>query len=321
MDLVKVSTYGSTVTNGVPGTDSRALEGMMVTEVFVAGQRAPCDVEVYVDHDSPDFRAIEAEVALQQSPLFDPSTRVVPRYNDPRYRPTARIQAHLTLGPDGDTVTGEVVAKERNGNSHARSVNGGWHRFFFEEGASAFSRALDDIFKELCGAGLSEISGTFSGSSTISSRTNYRWNGSVVFKRLVENVPGAFGSYLVSSGLVTYTASGLSPTADCQVSGTTQVSLPPNGGSIGVFGTPPEGLEPYTYSINVPAPYPGSMEVTWSSCSDASANGTKETISLGGSPLDTGQSQQVSEHGITYRGSYTNDSQFSTQYDWALEGH
>jgi hypothetical protein len=88
-----------------------------------------------------------------------------------------------------------------------------------------------------------------------------------------------------------------------------------------VFGSPPQGLEPYTYSINVPAPYPGSMEVTWSSCSDPSANGMKETISVGGSPLDTGESEQVSEDGITYKGSYANPSQFSAQYDWALEGH
>lgn len=320
VDLVKVSSYGSTFTNGTPGADETALEALMGSVVFEAGQRAPCDVEMYVDRQSPDFRAIEAEVALQQSPLVDPSTRVVPRYNDPRYQPTVRIQAHLTLGSDGSAVTGQVVARERNGNVHARSVAGTWGQFL-DLDPDPLTRALDDIFKELCGAGLSEISGTFSGSSTISSRTNYRWNGSVVFKRLVENVPGAFGSYLVNSGLVTYIASGLSPTADCQVSGTTQINLPPGGGSIGVFGSPPNGLEPYTYSINVPAPFPGSMDVTWSSCSDPSANGTTETISLGGSPLDTGQSQQVSEHGLIYKGSYTNSSQFDAQYDWALEGH
>jgi hypothetical protein len=65
-----------------------------------------------------------------------------------------------------------------------------------------------------------------------------------------------------------------------------------------------------------------TMEVTWSSCSDASANGTTQTISLGGSPLDTGMSQQISDDGITYKGSYTDSgSPYSTQYDWALEGH
>jgi hypothetical protein len=318
VDLVKVSTFGSTLTGGRPGADSRALEGMMDTEVYEAGQRAPCDVELYADRDSPEFKAIEAEIALQQSPLVDPSTRVVPRYKDPRYQPTARVQAHLTLGADGDTVTGEVVAKEKNGNVHGRSVSGTFGGFFFQDGQNAFRSALDDIFKELCGAGLSEISGTFSGSSTISGRTNYRWNGSVVFKRQVENVPGAFGNYPVSSGLVTYTASGLSPTAACQVSGTKQFNIPANGGSIGVAGSPPQGLEPYTYSISVPAPFPGSMEVTWSSCSDPSANGLTETISVGGDALMSGSSEP-SEHGLLYQGSY-DGSQFGAHWDWALEG-
>ena len=319
VDLVKVSTYGSTVAGGSPGSDSRALGGMMDTEVFEAGQRAPCDVELYVDRASPDFKAIEAEIALQQSPLFDPSTRVVPRYNDPRYQPTVRIQAHLTAGPDGSSLTGEVVAREKNGNTYARSVSGDWRRFFFEDGTNAFRRALDDIFKELCGAGLSEISGTFSGGGSLGGRANFTWNGGVVFKRAVENIPGALGAYFVSSGLVTYTVSGMSPSADCQISGTQQINLPPNSGSINVNGSPPDGLEPYTYGISVPPPYPSTMEGTRSGCSDSSVEGTSETIMLPAGPLDTGQSQQVSEDGITYKGSYTGDS--GARYDWALEGH
>jgi hypothetical protein len=62
------------------------------------------------------------------------------------------------------------------------------------------------------------------------------------------------------------------------------------------------------------------MEVTWSSCEDPSANGMTETISLGGPPLDTGQSQQVSDDGLIYKGSYDGEN-FSTHYDWNLEGH
>jgi hypothetical protein len=212
------------------------------------------------------------------------------------------------------------VAREKNGNVHARSVSGTFGGFFFQDGQNAFRRALDDIFKELCGAGLSEISGTFSGSSTIGGRTTYCWNGSVVFKRQVENLPGAVGSYPVSSGLVTFTASGLSPTAACQVSGTKQFNIPPMAGSIGVFGSPPRGLEPYSYSIHVPAPFPASMEVTWSSCADASANGMRETISVGGDAINSGQSPLVSEHGLTYQGSY-DDPGFQAHYEWALEGH
>ena len=319
VDLVKVSTYGSTVAGGSPGSDSRALEGMMDSEVFEAGRRAPCEVEVYVDRASPDFKAIEAEITLQQSPLFDPSTRVVPRYNDPRYQPTVRIQAHLRLGPDGSSLTGEIVAKEKNGNTHARAVSGDWHSFFFEEGTNAFRRGLDDIFKELCGAGLTEISGTFSGSGSLGGRANFTWNGGIVFKRAVENIPGAFGTYFVTSGLVTYTVSGMSPSADCQISGTEQINLPPNSGSITVNGTPPDLLEPYTYGIAVPPPYPGTMQGTRSGCSDSSVEGTNETIMLPASPFDTGQSQQVSEDGIAYKGGYTGDS--GAHYDWALEGH
>ena len=293
---------------------------MMTHEVWRAARAAPCDVTLYADRESQQFRDIVQEVALQRSDAFDPGTRVVPKYNDRANQPEARIAAHLTLGPDGDSITGQVVAREKNGNLHARNVTGGWVRFFFSNGPNAFTRALDDIMKELCGAGLSEISGTFTGSSVPGGRTSYRWNGSVVFKRAVENIPGATGQYLIESGFVTFIASGLSPTAACQVSGTEQIALQPRTGSMGVFGTPPDALEPYNYSISVPFPYPGTMDVIWSSCAEPSYDGTHETISVGGAPLSTGQTSFVSDDGLVYRGSYS-DPNYSTEYSWNLEGH
>lgn len=323
-NLVKVTTAGSVVTNGEPGTDTRALEGMMTHEVWSAGQRAPCDVEVYVDRGSGDFEAMQAEVRLQQGPGFDPGTRVTPRWHLPRYRPNSTISTQLTLGADGNTISGTVSARGRSGKRITRSVSGTWRGFFFSGNSTdnAFDRALDEIFRELCKAGLSEIGGTFSGEATITPPgSRWTWNGTVAFERLGgDDLPGAFGTYRVapSGGVVTYRASGRSPYEACQMSGTKQFNIPPGSGSITVFGSPPEGFDPYTYGGSISTQPGWLMEVTLSSCQPGaeSREGKTSMVFPAGLPWDTGQEQFTSEDGREYIGTHTN-AQGGVSYSWS----
>jgi hypothetical protein len=313
----------------VPGTDTRALEGMMTHEVWSAGQRAPCDVEVYVDRGSDDFDAIQAEVALQQSPAFDPGTRVTPRWHLPRYRPNSTISTQLTLGADGNSISGTVSARGRSGKRITRSVSGTWRGFFFSGDSTnnAFDRALDEIFRELCNAGLIEILGTFSGEATIPPGARWTWNGTVAFQRLGgDDLPGAFGTYTVapSGGVVTYVASGRYPHAVCQMSGTRQFNIPPGSGSISVFGSPPEGFDPYTYGGSISTQPSWLMEVRLSGCQMGAENleGTTQMEFVGGLPWDTGQEQFASENGREYVGTHSlAQGGISYSWSWSFAGN
>ena len=212
-----MTTAGSVITNGVPGTDTRALEGMMTCEVWSAGQRAPCEVEVYVDRGSGEFEAMQAEVRLQQWPCFDPGTRVTPRWHLPRYWPNSTISTQLTLGADENTISGTVSARGRSGKRFTRSVSGTWHGFFFWQlHEQRVRQGPRQIFRELCKAAERDR-GHVSGEATITRPgSRWTWNGTVAFERLGgDDLPGAFGTYQVapSGGVVTYVASGNSPTA------------------------------------------------------------------------------------------------------------
>lgn len=324
--IVKYSVHGSKVTNAPPGLSDHAVDEMMHYETWVAGEKAPCTAEQYVDRESDDFKAIQAEVALQQSPQFDPRTRVTPKWHLPRYTPTSRISIQMTVGADGNTVSGRVTARGiKTGRTISIPVSGTVSSFFFSDDTpNALDQALDALFAALCfPTGLEQISGTFSGDSTIPPGSKYSWNGSVVFKRLGgSQAPGATGSYPVGSGLVTYAASGQYPYAACQMSGTMQFNLPPNSGTIGVTGSPPNGLEPYDYGIHVPVPFPGTMDVTLSSCAPGaeSLEGTTQTVPVGSDPLAPRQ-QYRSDDGLAYQGSESQtESGVSVNYSWSLKG-
>ena len=76
------------------------------------------------------------------------------------------------------------------------------------------------------------------------------------------------------------------------MSGTKQFNIPPGSGSISVFGSPPEGFDPYTDGGAISTQPSWLMEVTLSSCEPGaeSLEGTTER-SPGGLPWDTGQQQ------------------------------
>ncbi len=233
--------------------------------------------------------------------------------------PYARISTRVTV--TGNTATATITA-QGNGRTVSRQVSGTVSELFFGDPPNTMSSALDQIFEELCRPdGLETISGTFSGESTMSSGSHFRWNGSVVFTRLCSpDVPGANGNYSATSGSVTYTASGRFPYAACQMNGNQQFNL--NGGSMAVFGSPTQPLEQYTYSIDIGPLYPGPMDVAVSSCEPGaeSQEGTTQSIPVGGPPLDPRESY-ISADGFDYQGIETqSESGVSFTYSWALRG-
>ena len=316
---VKYSVYGSTVSGGGPDALSgKAVDAMLSTDAGAAGERAPCPATQFVDRRSDDFKALQAEVALQQSPAFDPGSRVTPKWHLPENTPDTRINMQVRLNGNNASVT---ITARGNGRTVSRQVTGTVSSLWFSDPPNAISQALDEIFEELCRGGLETISGTFTGESEMSSGSRFRWNGSVVFTRLgPAEVPGANGNYSVTSGSVTYTASGRFPYAACQMNGNQQFNL--NSGGMAVFGSLPQGIEPYTYGIDIGPLYPGLMDVAVSSCEPGaeSQEGTVQSIPVGGPPLDPRESY-VSPDGLDYLGTETQaESGVTFIYSWALRG-
>jgi hypothetical protein len=156
----------------------------------------------------------------------------------------------------------------------------------------------------------SVISGNFSGElslSTLNGPSVTSFNGSATFNRSTPDVIGGpNGSFNLFSGNITIHVSGQEGlgVTGCKWSGTTVVELPigPTSGGMGVFGTPPEFKEPYSYSIRVATPFGTNLTFTRHDCPSGAAEyeGTEQTIPVG-AELDVGE--QTSEDGVHYAGS------------------
>lgn len=139
----------------------------------------------------------------------------------------------------------------------------------------------------------------------------FRYAGNVTFARFTPAIyGGASGTYFVSGGQYTVTASGLdsSGATGCQQSGSKQFSLRPNDGNIGVQGTGNEQIEPYQYSFRISAGRPeDTMTITRHSCPPGaeSQEGTTYDIPV---VLDVkSRDQETSDHGVAYAGSYSDN--------------
>jgi hypothetical protein len=315
---VRYSVYGSTVSGDAGALSGKSVDAMLSSDAWQAGARAPCPATQFADRRSDAFKAIQAEVALQNSPAFDPGSRITPKWDLPQNTPNTRINMQVSVA--GDSATATITAHGK-GKTVSRQVSGTISSLWFSDPPNAISQALDEIFEELCRGGLETIAGTFTGETTMPAGEHWRWNGSASFARQgPAEIPGANGNYLLTSGLVTYIASGRFPYAACQMSGNQQFNL--QNGSIGVFGSPPEGLEPYTYGIDVGPMYPGTMEVTVSSCEPGaeSLEGSRQTVPVGGPPLDPRETYQ-SDDGLVYDGTESrNEGGVATTYTWSLRG-
>jgi hypothetical protein len=165
------------------------------------------------------------------------------------------------------------------------------------------------------------ISGNFSGSSS-GPGGNFTWEGGATFTPLRTPPHGASGTYVLSTGVVTYHAGGNAGLYgfNCTMSGTKQIALPPRSGSIGALGSQPDGDSPYTYSGNIGLPASaGLMDVVLSNCADPSANDMRIQVGIFGQPLDMGQGN-TSDDGLTYNGSSTSQSGDGTQWSWTMRG-
>jgi hypothetical protein len=178
---------------------------------------------------------------------------------------------------------------------------------------------------------ISKLTGNFSGEIAVSSVNGpsvQSWNGGATLERSIPAVIGGpSGPYDLSAGTITYHVSGQEGlgVTDCQWSGTKVVELPagPSSGSAGVFGAPPEFIEPpYSYSIRVATPPLSEFTFTRHDCGksaeEAGYEGSEQTIPFA-AELNTGE--QVSEDGIHYTGS-TEENQGGATHtqSWVFEG-
>jgi len=275
---IKVSVFNSSVTGGGLERLGSGLDDILITDLFQAREGIDCPVEVFVDRQSDDFRAIQQEVRLQQSPAFDPSTRVTPLYNTRRYTPTVRITAALTAS--GNSLTGSIVAREissgqvKASQPVARRTN---------SILNGFPEELHKLLEELCEPGPPErFAGTVSGTATydateLGAGNSLRatWNTTVQLVELTPMTPpfpGApAGIYKLESGTLHYAFNG--SVSDCAVAGSGPVDLAaqPDLASAAVL-TLFDG-DPRTYGFVIPLPVLAKVPGTTSSCDDPNDNG------------------------------------------------
>jgi hypothetical protein len=275
--LLKVSVFGSRVTGQGFEVLSRGLDSMIEVDLFPAKNGVPCPLEVYVDRQSDAFRAVQAEVRLQQSPAFDPSTRVRPLYNLPRYRPKYRITA--TLRGSGNSLTGSIVARQlSNGRVKASQPV----RRRADSVLQGFQSELHALLMELCEPGPPETySGSVSGTARYDegelgtgNHLDANWNAPVSLRRAAPlPVPGApLAAYKLVSGTLHYSFRG--HLNDCSVEGSGPVDLP----SQPDIGPLPSVLEfydddPRTYRFQIPIPLFATVPGTQSGCDDPNEEG------------------------------------------------
>jgi hypothetical protein len=148
------------------------------------------------------------------------------------------------------------------------------------------------------------------------------WSGNASFARALPG-PGANGTFFLTSGHYTVTASGkdASGGTGCVQSGTKAVTLT-NNGHITVTGQGPGQTAPYEYSGTAAGigPQDANMMVTLSSCPVPMNNGQRVTIGLPFVAFDTVDSK-VSADGLDYTGASSRPGGILTQdWNWAMRG-
>lgn len=278
--LLKVSVFGSRVSGGGLEYLSRAVDSILITDLFEAKRGIKCPVEVYEDRKSDGFKAIQQEVRLQQSPLFDPGTRVRPLYNTPRYTPKFRITA--TLRANGSSLTGSIVARQistgkvKASQTVARSTNSIVNGFVDE---------LHELLMELCEPGPPDAyTGSVSGTGSYDAAElgdgnslEANWNGTVGLRKApavpgLPDIPGFPAAiYQLSSGQVQYAFNGR--LGDCTVAGSGPIDLGAQPDLAGLAVLQVYDGDPRTYSLQIPIPLLVTVHGTKSNCNNPDENG------------------------------------------------
>jgi hypothetical protein len=181
---------------------------------------------------------------------------------------------------------------------------------------------------------ITTIAGNFSGEMIFpvaGRQGKFSWTGGATFTRLGLDTAGAFGSYVLSTGTVTVTASGAYRYGEggCSMSGTALIPLPAESGAISV--SPPEGPSifapgprAYSGSVSPPPPPASNITVTLSGCDEdhLDLNGQTRPLIVDNFLLFTGQAPQQSPDGITYNGTASADAGFgaTSEWGWTLTG-
>jgi hypothetical protein len=275
--LLKLSVFGSRVSGQGFEVLSRGLNSLVEVDLFPAQNGVPCPIEVYADRQSDAFRAVQGEVRLQQSPAFDPSTRVRPLYNLPRYRPTYRITA--TLRGSGNSLTGSIDARQiSNGRVKASQPV----RRRADTVLQGFQSELHALLMELCEPGPPDTyTGSVAGTARydevelgMGNHLNANWNAPVSLRLNPPSpIPGApIATYKLVSGTLHYGFSG--HMNDCSVEGSGPIDLP----SQQDIGPLPSVLEfydddPRTYRFQIGMPLFATVPATQSGCDDPNDEG------------------------------------------------
>ena len=254
-----LSVHGSMLRSPTEG-DIR-FDGALISYLFET--RSPCAYSLFADRESRDFKAIQAEVALQRKHpgAFDPSTVVKPKWHLPQYTPTTRISGQFTeaAGRFSGTLTATDLRNGKLlGSSRVASVSDAGA---FLDGA-AIRAALSDLLSQLCPDLPERFSGTFSGSDTRELGSSATWNGSVVFKR-GEEISDPVSQirlvrYTLESGSVSWSVAGGSP---CTVTGSATGALADPPSQLLVEARPAAGAE-RRYSISLGASNPEAYNGT-----------------------------------------------------------
>jgi hypothetical protein len=178
---------------------------------------------------------------------------------------------------------------------------------------------------------INRIAGNFSGSYTqpVGPRTaRVTWNGGATFVRAgtPPGTPGAFGTYLLTAGHVTFHFSGgnILGHAICDMRGTASVDLVQQGsGSMSVFpsGSDPFQRGPHGYSGGVATGPTTMVALTMVNCipEAASEEGKTYDYPIGHASLNIGAGQ--SPDGIHYNGSYAESGAgVTSEWSWTLTG-
>lgn len=170
------------------------------------------------------------------------------------------------------------------------------------------------------GPHVNTIAGPFSGTWNAGGSI-FTWTGNATFTRILPG-PGANGTFNLTSGSYTVTASGKDATGatGCQQAGTQDVTL--TTGNLTVVGQEPARTPPYDYSgwVSGIGPQASVMTVTLSGCPDPASNGTQVQIGLPFSALDT-QGNRQSADGLDFTGSSSQSAGGLTiDWNWVLRG-
>jgi len=265
--------------------------------------------------------------------VFNPAAETIRVTKSQRYQLSVHAKGH-----DGATATGArwTVQEPANAVFTPGSITGASPSIGYTVSSSPSGNRVrvtlkftstagvgKDSWTEPVGGAINHISGTFNSTYNVSGSI-LTTTGNATYDRQIPTVyDGASGTYFLTSGEMTITASGKdSVMPSCQQSGSKHVTLGDGYGNAEVTSTVFGSFAPpYTYFMNATPLGPGSVvEITRSNCANPSDNGPGVVIFQTPGLANQGGPQQ-SPDGIVYDGSMTDTQSMVTfTQSWSFRG-